>query len=192
MDNSHMLSIIEQKMCADDRNVWARDLEKEEKPATLHALMTWMTVEMKSRIRAIAPIRVGTPNKRIISHLRAGGDDNVQLAWYKSWLCKTSTHWPDQCQKFAVLRIDERIKTAKANHVCFTCLKRAGRDYRMDNCSRSRRYTETENGTQCPHNHHQLLHKTSAIKIGVSMATNKKAAILPILSTNIVSANGLL
>ena len=31
MSNSHMLSIIEQKMCADDRKVWARDLEKEKK-----------------------------------------------------------------------------------------------------------------------------------------------------------------
>ena len=26
MDNSHMLSIIEQKMCTDDRKVWSRDL----------------------------------------------------------------------------------------------------------------------------------------------------------------------
>ena len=38
MDNSHMLFIIEQKMCADDRKVWARHLEKEKKPAMLHAL----------------------------------------------------------------------------------------------------------------------------------------------------------
>lgn len=27
MDNSSMLSIIEQKMCPDDRKVWSRDLE---------------------------------------------------------------------------------------------------------------------------------------------------------------------
>jgi len=42
MNNSHMLSIIEQKMCANNRKVWARDLEKEKKPATLEALMNWM------------------------------------------------------------------------------------------------------------------------------------------------------
>ena len=30
MDNSHMLSIIEQNMCENDRKVWARDLEREE------------------------------------------------------------------------------------------------------------------------------------------------------------------
>ena len=31
MDNSHMLSIIEQKMCVDDKKVWARDLEREKR-----------------------------------------------------------------------------------------------------------------------------------------------------------------
>ena len=60
MDNSHMLSIIEQKMCTDDRKVWSRDLEREGKPATLHGLMNWMTVELKSRMRATAPVRSGT------------------------------------------------------------------------------------------------------------------------------------
>ena len=47
MDNSHMLSVIEKKMCPNDRKVWARDLERKKKPVTLHALMSWMTVEMK-------------------------------------------------------------------------------------------------------------------------------------------------
>ena len=35
MDNSHMLSIIEQKMCTDDRKAWARDLERGKDPPTL-------------------------------------------------------------------------------------------------------------------------------------------------------------
>ena len=52
MDNSHMLSIIEQKMCANDRKVWSRDLERERKPATLNALINWMSTEMKSRTYA--------------------------------------------------------------------------------------------------------------------------------------------
>lgn len=59
MDNSHMLSIIEQKMCADDRKVWSRELERDEKKATLQGLIDWMTVEMKSRMRATAPLRTG-------------------------------------------------------------------------------------------------------------------------------------
>ena len=61
MDNSHMLSIIEQKMCTDDRKVWARELVREKKTATLHALMCWVAAEIKSRMRATAPIRAGPP-----------------------------------------------------------------------------------------------------------------------------------
>ena len=57
MDNSHMLSIIEKKRCADDRKVRSRDLEKDKKTASLHGLiMTWMNVEMKSRMRASTPL----------------------------------------------------------------------------------------------------------------------------------------
>ena len=55
MDNSHMLSLIEQKMCVDDRKVWSRDLEKTNQPATLLGLITWMAAEMKTRMRATAP-----------------------------------------------------------------------------------------------------------------------------------------
>ena len=35
MNNNHMLALIEQKMSSDDRKVWARDLEREKKEATL-------------------------------------------------------------------------------------------------------------------------------------------------------------
>ena len=40
MENSHMLPIIEHKMCTDDRKVWARDLEKETGCPMLKALMS--------------------------------------------------------------------------------------------------------------------------------------------------------
>ena len=64
MDNSHMLAIIEQKMCADDRKVWSRDIERESKPATLTNLTNWTTVEMKSRMRATAPVRNTSSSRR--------------------------------------------------------------------------------------------------------------------------------
>ena len=37
--------------------VWLRDLAREGKSATLNVLMDWMSVEMKSRMRATAPVR---------------------------------------------------------------------------------------------------------------------------------------
>ena len=50
---TNMLSIIEQKMCPDDRKVWSRNLERQGERATLEK---WMTVEIKSRMRATAPL----------------------------------------------------------------------------------------------------------------------------------------
>ena len=41
MDNSHMLSIIEQKMCVDDQKVWSGELERDGKKATLQGLIDW-------------------------------------------------------------------------------------------------------------------------------------------------------
>lgn len=87
-----MLSIIEQKMYVDGRKVWARDLDKENKPATLHTLISWITIKIKSRMRATAPIRVGPPHRRHINHKRAGGDNPPTN---KSWVCKTCAHWPN-------------------------------------------------------------------------------------------------
>ena len=55
MDNNHMLAIIKQKMCFDDHKVWSRFLETTKCHAMLEALMSWMTSEMKSRMRATAP-----------------------------------------------------------------------------------------------------------------------------------------
>ena len=82
-------------------------------------------------------------------------------------------------------------KNRKADHVCFSCLKKAGRKHRIDNCSRKRQCMESENGKQCPQSHHPILHKSNALKIGVAMAIETKEAILPVLSANIGNADGL-
>ena len=122
LDNSHMLSLIEQKMCADDRKVWSHDLEKTKQPATLNQLMTWMTVEMKSGMRATAPLR--TSNGSFSAHnVNKVNDDGNKVPHNKCWLCKSPTHRPDQSQKFAALNADDRLKVMKDNHACFSCLK---------------------------------------------------------------------
>ena len=139
MDNIHMLSMIEQKMCTDDRKVWARDLERGKAAPTLKALMTWMTIEVKSRMRTTAPIRTSSVQRRAVSYFGAensnSGNSSIPIR-HKRWLCLHSHHWPDQCPKFAALRIDDRPKAAKENHVCYSCLKAAGRNQRAANCNR--------------------------------------------------------
>ena len=96
MDNSHMLSVIERKMCPSKRKNSSRDLEKEGKRATFSGLMEWMTIEMKSRMRATASIRSEGSSRQNVNHFDYGKDQKEQ---HKCWLCNDSTHWPDQCTK---------------------------------------------------------------------------------------------
>ena len=124
MDNNHMLAIIEQKMCPDDRKVRSRFLESTKAHATLQVLMSWMTSEMKSRMRATAPQRNSRQNFSQVNQVSEMVEKKPVN--HKCWLCKTSTHWTDQCQKFISMGVSERLKAVKENHGCFSCLKRAG------------------------------------------------------------------
>lgn len=184
VDNSHILSIIEQKMCADDRTVWSRDLERERKSASLKGLMEWISVEMKSRMRATAPLRSSTNSPCKVNHLQAQGDKDTKQTNHRCWLCRNSTHWPVQCPKFAALSIDDRLKKAKENHVCFSCLKRAGRDHRVANCTRRQQCTIEENGAQCNQFHHIL-------KITIADTTETSSALMPIITANIHGQDGI-
>ena len=192
MDNSHMLSIIEQKMCCDDRKVWSRELERTNQPATLLGLMSWMTAEMKFRMRATAPLRTGS-NTHTIHHVVAGNKSENKTIGYKCWICKTQIHWTDECQKFLALNHDDRLKIAQENHPCFSCLKRAGRDHKLSTCSRRRQCTESENGIQCRQYHHPLLHKKTVtnLRASISSMTENSEALLPVISASIGGRDGL-
>ena len=191
MDNSHKLSIIEQKMCANDRKVWSRDLEREGKTASLKGLMEWTSVEMKSRMRATAPLRSSSTSQRTVNQLKAEGDDDTRKNNHRCWLCENSTHWPDQCPKFSALSIDDRMKMAKENYVCLCCLKRAGRDHRVANCTRRQQCSIEENGTHCNQFHHILLHKSKAIRVTVAATAETRSALLPVIAANIHGQEGI-
>ena len=151
--------------------------------------MSWMTIEMKSRMRATAPVRTSSSSgRRTVNHVQL---DRENKSRHKCWFCRDSSHWPDQCQKFAALSIDNRIKAAKTNHVCFSCLKRAGKEHRQANYSRRKQCTKTESGTQCTQTHHSLLHKNNAVNIGVASLTKTQDSMLPVISANIYGPNGL-
>ena len=186
MDNNHMLALIEQRMCNDDRKVWARHLENSKQEATLAQLITWMTTEMKSRMRATAPLRsVTQPPKLPVSHVGAAETNTPRV--YRCWFCQNSNHWIDQCRKFTSLKPEDRIKAVKENHACFSCLKRAGRDHRSANCSRRRQCPEKSNGVQCTFFHHPLLHGAMQPAVAtVSALTSNQRALLPIVQVDIV------
>jgi hypothetical protein len=142
MDNNHMLSLIEQKMCVEDRKIWARELERNEKPASLQGLIAWMETEMKSRMCATAPLRNPSQGSRYVNQLSGGKPP-------KCWICDNSTYWVDQCERFKSMSPEERLKSVRENHGCFSCLKKAERDHRASNCSRRKQCTQKIGRLQC-------------------------------------------
>ena len=146
---------------------------------------------MKSRMRATAPSRNALPARRRVSHVN-GEIDGGKKTRHKCWVCLSATHWPDQCTKFASMTVDERLKTAKDNHVCFSCLKKAGRDHRQANCSQRKQCSNVDkNGTQCTHNHHHLLHKPSISGLNLASLASQKDSLLPVVTANIAGPDGL-
>lgn len=61
----------------------------------------------------------------------------------------------------------------------------------MENCTRRQRCTKQENGKQCEHYHHPLLHKSNAIRLGVAAVAAGKGALLPVMSAIIHGQNGI-
>ena len=134
--------------------------------------MSWMTSEMKSRMRATAPLRSSKHlNVNQISAFEEKGTVN-----HKCWLCKLSTHWTDQSQNFTSMSPSDN--------------KRAGRGHNVSNCSRRRQYSESFNESQCKYFHHPLLHganaTNSATAFTVSSVTGSKQAILPVILVEIL------
>ena len=115
-------------------------------------------------MRATAPVRSGISTRRKVNQVNGAVEEESKNR-NKCWLCKSSNHWPDQCQKLAAMAVDERLKVVRENHVCFSCLKKAGRDHRQANCSRRRQCNKFENGSQCTSSHHPLLHKSTTVGV---------------------------
>ena len=104
-----MLSLIEQKMCVDDSKVWSRDLKKTNQPATLLGLMTWMTAEMKSRMRATAPLRTRSSHYAIHHvNVTAGSRSKTKSGSHRCWICKTPSTLDRQMSKI--------LKNASTSH----------------------------------------------------------------------------
>lgn len=81
----------------------------------------------------------------------------------------------------------DRFKAVKENHGCYSCLKRAGRDHNMSNCSRRRQCNEMVNGGQCKSFHHPLRHNGSPNSaVAISSVTNDREAMLPIVLAEIL------
>ena len=139
MDNSDMLSIIEQKMSSDMTEKPGQEISRKANSRwRLLALMTWMTTEMKSRIRATAPLsplRTGS-HYTSINLIEVGNNRDKWSIGTKCWICKTQEYWTDECQTFLALRLEDRKRIAHESHACFSCLQRAEKDHNLNTCTR--------------------------------------------------------
>ena len=89
----------------------------------------------------------------------------------------------------------DRFKAVKQNHGCFSCLKRAGRDHNVSNCSRRQQCSESFNGSQSKYFHHPLLHSAnatnSATALTISSVAGRKQAILPVILVEILGSESI-
>ena len=138
---------------------------------------------MKSRMRATAPLRNPSQGSRYVNQLSGGKPP-------KCWICDNSTHWVDQCEKFKSMSPEERLKTVRENHACFSCLKKAGRDHRASNCSRRKQCTQKISGVQCKYYHHVLLNPSNpTASVGVASVENNTETMLPVITVKISGKN---
>ncbi|XP_028416265.1 uncharacterized protein LOC114540191 [Dendronephthya gigantea] len=185
MNNNHMLAIIEQKMCVDDRKMWARDLEREKKEATLENIMSWMTTEMKSRMRSSAPVRSQGQGRKWNVNYASEGER------FKCWVCKTSVHWVDQCPKVEAMTPAARLQLMKENRACFACLKKTSKNHKASTCSRRRQCSEKVGNEQCKSFHHHLLHIPGQTNhCGIASVNNNKNVLLPVIEVEILGQEG--
>jgi hypothetical protein len=85
---------------------------------------------------------------------------------------------------------EERLKTVRENHACFSCLKKAGRDHRASNCSRRKQCTQKISGVQCKYYHHVLLHPSNpTASVGVASVENNTEAMMPVITVKISGKN---
>ncbi|XP_014674289.1 PREDICTED: uncharacterized protein LOC106814488, partial [Priapulus caudatus] len=123
LNNNHMLAIIEMKLTADDRKVYARHLQQKKEEASLQGLLSFLTEEMKARMRATAPVRNNPPQGKVnLTQQRGsapGSYSNRSVPWKKCWGCESNDHWPDQYTVIQGLTIDARLEMAKEKHAYF-------------------------------------------------------------------------
>ncbi|KAJ8032343.1 hypothetical protein HOLleu_25850 [Holothuria leucospilota] len=157
MDNSQMLlALIERKLNGDDKKVWFRYLEMENKQATLAMLIDWLTIEMKSWMRATAPVRCDSNKSGYAVHYAGNGNTEAVKPFHKCWICETSTHWVDECKKLVAMSYSQRMEKIKDNHARFCSLKKAGKSHRMANCKRRKHRKLEPEGASCGRYYHKV------------------------------------
>ena len=85
------------------------------------------------------------------------------------------------------------LRAVNENHGCFSCLKRAGGDHNVSNCSCGHQCNEIVNGSQCKFFHHPLMHTAgttnSATTMVISSVANNGKTMLPTVLVEILGSD---
>jgi hypothetical protein len=157
-----MLALTEQKLCYEDKKIWFRSLSNRE--ATLENLLCCLEGEMKTRMRANAPSRAS--KSTVFTNM-------VEEKRHKCWICINNSNLVEQRFKLKPMKKEERLKLAKENKACFSCLKRASVEHNIRTCTRRKQCTKKTNGYQCKYYHHPWLHNEGTFN-GVAMISGNQ------------------
>ncbi|XP_071948817.1 uncharacterized protein [Antedon mediterranea] len=117
----------------------------------------------------------------------------AKTEYHKCWVCQNDDHWTDQCEAMLKLSSDERMKMVKEKHACFACLKIAGRNHRMANCTRRKRCNKLVDKQCCDKYHHPLLHpevKAGNVGlVGLSKSVIDNEPLLQVLEVEVINGN---
>ena len=61
-------------------------------------------------MQATVPLRTSS-TYHAVKYVTNENEQRSKVSTFKCWLCKSSTHWPDQCLKLATLSLEERLRT---------------------------------------------------------------------------------
>lgn len=138
----------------------------------MESFLDWMTVEMRTHLRTSTFIRCPAHTAKSSVTQISLNRDVRRITKY--WLCRSRSHFIDDCPQFLNKDPKERFRILKENHYCFSCLKRAGRDHRASTCMKRKHCGELRNGTQCKSFHHKLLHIPDKSPSLIEMASIKR------------------
>ena len=157
MQNSTIISIIEEKMSSEMYEEWVKEITANIDIAVpkFEKLLSFMN-QWRNRIEyKIAGIRNLEERIAETNH----GQGLVKRQYYsqkqKCWIHKVNDDHPIwRCRVFQNKSVEERIQLARENHACFSCLE-VGHDSTA--CTKGFKCKQTG----CNQTHNQLLHQTS-------------------------------
>ena len=157
MDNATIVSMIEQKLPDAIINEWIKLVAEESEsgvgkfPILMKLLHGWRSrVEYKvATIRRVDNQLSGSTHYGQGNTRGYANQSQRQTCWIHR---ETGEHPIWRCRQFQSIPVTERIKLARENNACFSCLETG---HMIDQCTR--RFRCTENG--CKQKHNRLLHQ---------------------------------